>query len=188
MNALMICLLACAAATPGSRWAQLAVVALARLSGWRGALPVIGSAVVAAALAAAFGSEIAAQMRGPGMLLLLALALAFAAAGLFWPVRPLSDRLRGSITGPASAAILLLAAMVSDSAPFIILAATAWTGEAAFAAIGGAAGLVAVAMAMFSVQMNADELPRWATLFRRTCAAVMALISASCAIVALGIG
>ena len=58
--------------------------------------------------------------------------------------------------GPVTATILLLAALIGDSAPFIILATAARTGDAALAAFGGAAGLGAAALA--AMMLPADAL------------------------------
>lgn len=186
MDALMICLLAAAVSTIGSRWWLLAGEALSRLPGWPGWTAVIASALIAATAAATFGAGIAAQMRGPGMLLLLALALLFAAVAMAWPVRPLAQRLRESLSGPFSAVVLLLAAMMSDSVPFIILAATAWTGAPVLAAAGGAAGLGTAAY--IAAMGGGAEPPRWLRPLRLGAAVLLAMVAALSAISALGIG
>lgn len=145
MDALMICLLASAVAAFGGRWWLLGV-AISERKGSGVAIPGIGiSAIVAAGLAATAGGWIAAAVRGPGMLLFLALAILFAGASALWPVKPISDKTSDSARGPVAATILLLAAQLSDSVPFIILAAAAWTGDPILAAMGGTVGLIAAA-------------------------------------------
>ena len=146
MDALMICLLASASAAFGGRWWLLGV-AISTRKGSRVALPgILISAVVAAGLAAMAGGWIAAAVRGPGMLLFLALAILFAGASALWPVKPIADKTSDSARGPVAATILLLAAQLNDSAPFIILAAAAWTGDPMLASVGGTMGLIAAAM------------------------------------------
>lgn len=146
MDALMICLIASAVAAFGGRWWLLAV-AISERKGSAVALPgILISAVVAAGLAAMAGGWIASAVRGPGMLLFLALAILFAGASALWPVKPIADKTSDSARGPTAATILLLAAQLNDSAPFIILAAAAWTGDPILAAAGGAFGLIAAAL------------------------------------------
>ncbi len=183
----MICLLAAAAATLGSRWWLLALVAQQRLGAAAAWLVIAGTAVLAASLSAWFGFTIAQQFRGPGMLLLLGLALVFAAASMAWPVRPLSAKLRESMAGPGAAAILLGAAMLSDSAPFIILAATAWTGEAVLAGAGGATGLIAAAVFAGPIFASSDSLPTWWQPLRWAIAALLLVIAAVTSLAALGV-
>jgi Ca2+/H+ antiporter, TMEM165/GDT1 family len=80
------------------------------------------------------------------MLLFLALAILFAGASALWPMKPIADKTSDSARAPVAATILLLAAQLNDSAPFIILAAAAWTGDPILAAVGGAVGLIAAVM------------------------------------------
>lgn len=188
MNALMICLLASAAATVGSRWWLLSIAALHQLGPWRGGSAVAATAMLGATLSAAFGMTLASQFRGPAMLLLIAMALAFAAAGLAWPVKPLSARLRGSLRGTASGTILLCAAMISDGAPFIILSVAAWTGSGMLSAAGGATGLIACAAGGWMVMQNSITLPNWLHWLRLTLAGLLAVAAGVSAISALGIG
>ena len=147
MDALMVAFLASAIATLGSRWSALAALTIAARDDVLGWLPVGVVAVATGLLAATFGIEVAARYQGPGMLLLLALAIVFAVPSLLWPVRTLSPDVEQSVRSPAKAAILLAASMISDSAPFIIFAVAAWTGAWALTALGGAAGLIAAVLA-----------------------------------------
>ena len=147
MDALMVAFLASAIATLGSRWSALAALTIAARDDVLGWLPVGVVAVATGLLAATFGIEVAARYQGPGMLLLLALASVFAVPSLLWPVRTLSPDVEQSVRSPAKAAILLAAAMISDSAPFIIFAVAAWTGAWALTALGGAAGLIVAVLA-----------------------------------------
>lgn len=182
----MICLVACGAATLGSRWWLLAAASQRALSPVWAHLVIAATAIVAVGGGAWFGATLAAQFRGPGMLLLLALALLLASAGLAWPCKPLSAALRASLKGPVSAMILLFAAMLSDSAPFITLAAAARTGNAVLAGVGGAAGLM-VAAALAGVMAPQGALPRWLHWLRRSLAAILFAVGAIAATSALGI-
>lgn len=182
----MICLLSVSTATLGSRWWLLCAATLRRIPQSQALVAIVVPAIAAAAAAAWFGDTIANQFRGPGMLLLLAIALLFAAAGMAWPVRPLSDRLTLSIRGPWSASVLLAAAMLSDSGPFIIMAAAARTGNAMFAGVGGAIGLIAAA-ALAGVIGGGSTMPPWLQVMRWAIAATLALIGAVAALVALGL-
>lgn len=186
MDALMISLLACGAATFGSRWWLLASAAQRHLSPFAASFTIAATATLASTLAAVFGATIAAQVRGPGMLLLLALALLLAGIGMAWPTRPLSPKLQASVKGPLSAFILLAAAMLSDSAPFIILAAAARTGNAAYAGAGGAIGLMAAATGSAMID-PAQVLPMWLHWLRRAIAALLIIIGAIAAASALAI-
>lgn len=154
MDALMLCLVACAVSAFGGRWFLTARGVSTRLDGLAGPVVALTSALIAAIAAAMLGGTIGAQIVGPGMLLFLSLALLFAGAAMVWPTKPPSERLLASVRGPVSAFILLLAAMLSDSAPFIILAAAAWSGDVGFAMVGGAAGLGAAAiLALFPAEL-----------------------------------
>ncbi|MEQ1688204.1 MAG: hypothetical protein ABL874_06500 [Sphingopyxis sp.] len=186
MDALMICLLACGAASLGSRWWLVASTVRFRLPNVSAHFAIIATAALGSAVAAWFGASIAAQFRGPGMLLLLALALLFAGAGMAWPARPLPAKSQASVKGPLSALILLAAAMLSDSAPFIIFAAAARTGSAAFAAIGGTVGLAAAAMLVPAIN-PAETLPPWLHWLRRTIALLLFVVGVIAAINALGL-
>lgn len=187
MNALMICFLAAAMATLGSRWWLLAQAAQHRLAGWTALLLIASTAILASALSAAFGATLAAQFAGRGMLLLLAIALGFAAIGLAWPAKPLSAALTSALSRPLHAGILLLAAMVSDSAPFIILAATAWTNAPLLAAAGGASGLVLAAVVTAHILPPNQTLPAWLHHSRRAMMVVLAVTAAIAAVLALGL-
>lgn len=187
MNALMICFLAAAMATLGSRWWLLAQAAQHQLAGWTAMALIVSTAILASALSAAFGATLAVEFAGRGMLLLLAIALGFAAIGLAWPTKPLSAALTTALSRPLHAAILLLAAMLSDSAPFIIMAATAWTNAPLLAAAGGAAGLVLAAVATTHVLQPNQALPTWLHHGRRAMMVVMAVTAAIAAVLALGL-
>lgn len=145
MDALIIGLLAGALVSFGGRWWLLGR-AITDARGQTLALSaMLASALVAAAAAAWLGASIAAQVRGPGLLLFFALSLLLAGASALWPLRQVAPRLLASARGPASAFILLLAAQLGESAPFIILATAAWTLDPLMAGIGGAMGLVVAA-------------------------------------------
>lgn len=143
MDALMICLVACAIAGLGGRWWLLVQGMARRLSLGAVLLAMLLSIAAAVGLAATAGGTMALTLRGPGMLLFLALALLSAGAGLCWPAKPVGQKTLDSARGPISATILLLAAMVSDSAPFIILAESARTGTPILAGLGALIGLIA---------------------------------------------
>ncbi len=186
MDALMICLIASAVSAFGGRWFMLARAVSAKLDGTAGPVAAVASASIAAIIAAILGGTIAAQLRGPGMLLFLSLALLFAGAPMLWPTRPTSARLLGSVHSPASAFVLLIAALLSDSAPFIILAAAAWSGEVALAMIGGAGGLIAAAI----IAAFPAELPLSNVLMQRVravAATLIFMIGALTALVTLGL-
>ena len=142
----MICLLASAIGAFGGRWWMLAHGMAARLSVTVLTLALAISTMVGVAAAALLGGQMAAQIRGPGMLLFLALAILSAGAGLCWPTKAAGDKALAGAKGPVSATILLLAALIGDSGPFIILAAAARTGSSMLAAFGGLAGLGAAAL------------------------------------------
>lgn len=153
MDAVMICLVASAIGAFGGRWWML-VAGLAR----RGQISMPSlmlamgvSTLIGVAAAAIGGAMIAADMRGPGLLLFLALAILSAGAGLCWPTKAAGDKALAGATGPVSATIILLAALIGDSAPFIVLAAAARTGSPILAALGGVAGLGAAAMAAVTI-------------------------------------
>jgi putative Ca2+/H+ antiporter (TMEM165/GDT1 family) len=158
MNALMICLIASAIAAFGGRWFLLVRAVSAKLPGAPVIAATLASAAIAGSTAAWMGGAIAAGARGPGMLLFLSLALLFAGAAMVLPARLPGERLMRSARRPVSAFILLLAAMLSDSAPFIILATAAWSGGTGFAMIGGIAGLTAAAMlALFPAEIPMSD-------------------------------
>jgi hypothetical protein len=163
MAALMVALLASAIATLGSRWSSIAALTIAARRDGLGWLPVMVVAVAASVLAATFGIEVAARYRGPGMLLLLALALLFAAPALLWPVRKIGSDVGQSLGNPLKAGIVLAAAMISDGAPFIIFAVAAWTGAWVLTMAGGVMGLIAAVAAMR--MFHRDNMPsdglRW---------------------------
>lgn len=186
MDALMICLLAGAVVAFGGRWWLLGV-AISTRKGSVTALPaIVISAVVAAGLAAVAGGWIAAAVRGPGMLLFLALAILFSGASALWPVKPISDRVSDSARGPTTATILLLAAQLNDSAPFIILAAAAWTQDPPLAAIGGAVGLIAAALGGTALPATLVTGPRIGRL-RRAIGIALLLLGAWIAVSAMGL-
>lgn len=180
MAALMVALLASAIAALGSRWANLAALTIGARSSAVGWVPVVATAIIASGIAARFGIEVAARYQGPGMLLLLALALAFAVPALLWPIRPVGADVARSVAQPIKATVLLAAAMISDGAPFIIFAVSAWTGVWALAAAGGAAGLVvAVAVARgFGIADMPPATLRWSRLTLGTALLFIALFTA----------
>ena len=186
MDALMICLIASAVAAFGGRWWLLAV-AIATRKGHAIAVPGIGiSAVAAAGLAAIAGGWIVAEVRGPGLLLFLALAILFAGASALWPAKPIPERVSDSARGPVAATILLLAAQLNDSAPFIILAAAAWTGDPVLAAVGGAVGLVAAAAGGIALSPSARAGPHIAR-WRSAIGIALLLLGAWIAVSAIGL-
>lgn len=134
MNALMVALVVALLATPGGRWWWLA--------GRESHGLVIASAALACAVAAGGGQLVAASVRGPGMQLMLALAILVAGGGLLWP----SKAAEGTTSPLPLRAIRLLAAAWSDAAPFVVFAAAAWAREPLLAGIGGAVGMVVTAM------------------------------------------
>lgn len=156
MDAIMICLLASAIGAFGGRWWMLAHGMARRFPTMAIGSALIISTLIAVAASAVLGGQMAMQIRGPGMLLFLALAILSAGAGLCWPTKAAGDKMLAGAKGPVTATILLLAALIGDSAPFIILATAARTGDAALAAFGGAAGLGAAALA--AMMLPADAL------------------------------
>ncbi len=179
MAALMTTLIGAALAALGGRWWTLGAGLVRDRA--RAALPlVLLSAIAAAGVAASGGAWIGAQVRGPGMLLFLALALLFAGAGALWPVRAAMDADARAARAPVSAFILLLAAQLSESAPFLILAVAAWTREPVWSAIGGASGMMAAVMA-------APLLPARSPVLRAGISALLLTIGAVLAVGALGL-
>ena len=182
----MICLIASAVTAFGGRWWLLGV-AISERKGSGVALPgILISAVVAAGLAAMAGGWIAAAVRGPGMLLFLALAILFAGASALWPVKPIADKTSDSARGPVAATILLLAAQLNDSAPFIILAAAAWAGDPILAAVGGAVGLIAAALGGTTLPADVATMARIRQL-RMGIGIALLLLGAWMAVSALGL-
>ena len=154
----MIGLLAGALVSFGGRWWLLGR-AIGESRGQLVALSaLLLSAVIVAGVAAYAGGTIAQSVRGPGLMLFLALSLLFAGAGALWPVRPIKPRLVASARGPVSAFILLMAAQLSESAPFIILAAAAWSLDPLPAGIGGGLGMIVAALS--TSLLSADELAK----------------------------
>ena len=141
MPAVMVALVAAALASFGGPWWRLAAALDAESPESRARWIAPFTGLAAAILAALAGGRVAAELRGPGMLLLLALSLLFAGGAMLWPLRALRERAAGR--GPAAATVLLAAAMLGDGAPFIIFAVAAWTGQPLLAGIGGALALSA---------------------------------------------
>lgn len=183
MAALMITLIACALAATGGRWWQIA--AAASRHGGTGQAAVLAGAVIVASVAGWLGKATHEEVAGRGMMLFLAIALLLAGASALWPVRSLPAELHASLRGPVSSFIIALAALVSDSGPFIILAAAAWTGEWGLAAAGGAAGLVAAAGAAFI--LPAEVAGEWITFARRIAGTLFLIVGAVTALSALGL-
>lgn len=145
MPAVMVALVAAALAAFGGPWWRLAAALDAESpeSHARWIAPLIGLAT--AVFSALAGAGVAAQVRGPGMLLLLGLSLLLAGGAMLWPLR--ASRERVTRRGPLAALVLLAAAMLSDGAPFIIFAVAAWTGQPLLAGIGGALALAGAGFA-----------------------------------------
>jgi hypothetical protein len=183
MAALMITLIACALAATGGRWWQIA--AASARHGIAGQAAVLGGVVIVASAAGWLGKATHEEVAGRGMMLFLAIALLLAGASALWPVRPLPAKLDASLRGPVSSFVIALAALISDSGPFIILAAAAWTGEWVLAAAGGAAGLVAAAVAAFI--LPAEAARGWITIARWIAGTLFLLIGAVTALSALGL-
>ncbi len=142
----MIGLLAGALVSFGGRWWLLGR-AIAESRGRAVALPALLLSAVIVAVAAAFaGGAIAQAVRGPGLMLFLALSLLLAGAGALWPTRAIAPKLAASARGPVTAFILLMAAQLSESAPFIILAAAAWSLDPLSAGLGGGLGMILAAL------------------------------------------
>lgn len=156
MNGLMIGLLAGALVSFGGRWWLLGRAIAERIGQARTLPAMLLSAVLVAAAAAWLGGTVSREVRGPGLLLFLALSLLLAGAGALWPTRAIPPRLQQSARGPVSAFILLLAAQISESAPFIILATAAWSLDPLMAGVGGALG-VAIAGSSIGL-LTATEL------------------------------
>ncbi len=154
----MIGLLAGALVSFGGRWWLLGR-AIGKSRGQTVALPaMLLSAILIAMVAAYAGGTIAQSVRGPGLMLFLALSLLFAGAGALWPVRAITPGLVASARGPMSTFILLMAAQLSESAPFIILATAAWSLDPLPAGIGGGLGMIVAALS--TSLFSADELAR----------------------------
>jgi len=154
----MICLLASAIGAFGGRWWMLTHGLARHLPAATLAVALAISTVIGVTASAVLGGQMAAQIRGPGMLLFLALAILSAGAGLCWPTKAAGDKSLSGAKGTVTATILLLAALIGDSAPFIILATAARTGSAALAAFGGLAGLGAAALVAIMVPPGAISL------------------------------
>lgn len=183
MAALMITLVACALSATGGRWWQIA--AAAARHGTAGQAAVLSGVALVAFAAGWLGKTTHDEVAGRGMMLFLAIALLLAGASALWPARPLPQKIDASLRGPASSFVIALAALISDSGPFIILAAAAWTGEWVLAAVGGAAGLAAAAVAAFMLPANTVGV--WITAARRTAGALFLIIGAVTALAALGL-
>jgi Ca2+/H+ antiporter, TMEM165/GDT1 family len=183
MAALMIALVACVLAATGGRWWQIA--AAAARHGIAGQAAVLAGVLLVALAAGWLGKTTHDEVAGRGMMLFLALALLLAGASALWPVRPLPPKLEASLRGPASSFIVALAALVSDSGPFIILAAAAWTGEWALAVAGGVAGLTAAALSAFLVP--AGTVGGWIRAARWAAGLLFLIVGAITALAALGL-
>lgn len=183
MAALMIALVACALAATGGRWWQIA--AAAARHGPAGQAAIMAGILLVAIAAGLLGKTTHEEVAGRGMMLFLAIALLLAGASALWPVRHLPPKIDASLRGPASSFVIALAALISDSGPFIILAAAAWTGEWLFAAIGGMAGLSASAMAAF--MLPASAVGAWMRSARRMIGSLFLIIGAATALAALGL-
>lgn len=183
MAALMITLIACALAATGGRWWQIATVAARH--GIAGQASILAGVALVALAAGWLGQTTHEEVAGRGMMLFLAIALLLAGGSALWPVRPLHPKLEASVQGPVSGFVIALAALISDSGPFIILAAAAWTGEWMLAAAGGAAGLAAAAVAAF--MLPANSMSDWITGARRTAGALFLIVGAVTALAALGL-
>lgn len=186
MNALMIALLAGALVNFGGRWWALGR-AIAVRRGQSASLPALLLSGLLIAIAAAWmGGTVSQQVRGPGLVLFLALSLLLAGAGALWPTRAIPDKLAKSARGPVTAFILLLAAQLSESAPFIILATAAWSLDAPMAGIGGAVGtaMAALSTTMLSeTELAALPLRR----IRQTVGGMLLIAGLWLALVALGV-
>jgi Ca2+/H+ antiporter, TMEM165/GDT1 family len=183
MAALMIALVACALSATGGRWWQIA--AAAARHGTPGQAAVLSGVALVASAAGWLGKTTHDEVAGRGMMLFLAIALLLAGASALWPARPLPPKIDASLRGPVSSFVIALAALISDSGPFIILAAAAWTGEWVLAAAGGAAGLAAAAVAAFMLPANMVGV--WITAARRIAGGLFLIIGAVTALAALGL-
>ena len=178
--ALLTSLIACFAAAFGGRWARLAASMPGGSAGHH--LPALGTALIAAAIAAFAGASLAAQFPPRPMLLLSAMALGFAALPLFWRIRPIDAAAKVAMTRPMHAAILLAAAMWGDGAPFLILALAAWTQGFWLAAFGGFGGILA---AWGATRLLNDGFARWLYPARVILAALLLLAAIFAAMRAL---
>ncbi len=182
----MIGLLAGALVSFGGRWWLLGR-AIGELRGKAVALPaMLLSAILMAVAAALAGGAIALSVRGPGLMLFLALSLLLAGAGALWPVRTIKPRLIASARGPLTAFILLMAAQLSESAPFIILAAAAWSLDPLPAGLGGGLGMGVAALS--TSLLSAGELANLPMRrIRLAVGVILLLIGLWLAVAALGL-
>ncbi len=137
MNALMIALVVALLATPGGRWWQWA------RRNPNDSLRNPLSATAACVLAALSGAAVGSGLRGPGLNLLLAIALVAAGLGMMWPAR--SPAPASKMAPPLATPRLMLAAF-SDAAPFVVFAVAAMTRAPVFAMIGGTLGMAGAAL------------------------------------------
>ena len=148
MNGLMISLIATVLAATGGPWWQLA----RRMAGERSsrerqwlAAALLVMIVAGALMAAGAAHWVAIGLAPRARLLFLAIALLLSGIGMIWVRRrrsALAERLAAS---PAGAYLLLTMLLAGDSALFLILAVTAWTGSGWTSALGGIMGLLASA-------------------------------------------
>lgn len=169
----MICLVACSLASVGGGWWRQY---RALPHGQSARVAMILSALIAAGVSAWGAFALMAQVRGPGMQLMLGLALILAGAGLLWQGRAkLSSASDSAPHGFIGGLILLCAAQLSEGAPFIIFSAALATREPWFAAAGGAAGVVVAGWLAASL----PDDPRLLRLLRiaRTIAGLVLLLT-----------
>ena len=187
MAAFLVALLASFAVTIGSRWWRLAGDIVTRQPDAHGWGRVALVTLIPVAVSAIGGGWIATIVRGPGMLLLLALSLLFAVPALLWQGRATKEAVDADDTAFLPSIILMLSALLTDSAPFVIFAVAAWTGHPILAGIGGLAGLLASAAFAASLDLS-QGLPPWLRIARIALAVILFILALFMAMRAMGIG
>ncbi len=186
MEALLPALLACLVVEAGDRAALLSRALSERYAGSRqvalgAACAALGNASVGAA-----ATVMLQPMMGSGARsLFLALALLFAGVGLLFPVK-MPDSLAGWRIGAfATASLGLFILGFGDAAQFLIAALGLWSGDPAFSAAGGAAGIF-VGCALGMAGLTSGSAPPIA-LFRRVAGGLFCLAGLATSLGPLGL-
>jgi Ca2+/H+ antiporter, TMEM165/GDT1 family len=172
MSAFYLAFLAALLAGLGAR-DQATVAGMARRQGARPGLLLAGIAVsvATAAFAAWAASVVAPMLPGRARLVMVALALGFAAVESLWPFTP--RRPKEPTASLGALALVLLAHQLTDAARFLVFALAVAFGAPFAAGIGGAlAGAASLAAAWMLPDVFADLRLRWA---RRGVGAVLLL-------------
>lgn len=184
MSALMICLTACAITVIGGPWWRRIGHLATALPAWQCGAAVMTSILVCAAISAFGGHWVASHAAGPGLQLLLALALASGAIPLLWPQA--APRPAGlSRTRLPWVILTLTTVQIGDSAQFILFAVAAWSGHPWLAGIGGVAGLAAAGAAAAYAERTA-AVERIVKRARLGFGGILLIASAVVALVATG--